>query len=126
MSPMIGVILGLLIVLQIVAAVFGLRMWKFIRVLVDVHASVACDLKVGMFLVFATALKIEQDNDKCESEHDDWETLLSHIVHATTDMCANAGIDGRKYVLSDMARVMMRQMKARSVYHADGPRAKPQ
>lgn len=116
--------LMLILVLQIVGGWFALRMWRFFRVLVDVHASVVCDAKVFGYLVFSTLLAIAQDNDKGEAESDDPETIVHQIQHMTRDMCVNTDIDPRRYVLSDMARLAFRMLRSRSRYHAPNPGGK--
>jgi len=117
MSPTVLTILMLLLVLQIVGGLFALKMWKWFRVLVDVHASLACDAKTWAFVAFAAVLRIEQDNDKGTSNHDDVHTIVTHIGNMATDMCVNATIDARRYALDDMARVMFRLFRHRSKYH---------
>jgi len=109
----VGVILMLLLVLQIVGGWFALRMWRFFKVLVDVHAAIVCDLKVAGFLGFATLLRIEQDNDKGPNDCDDAETIVRQIANMARDLCVNSGIDGRRYKLDDLSRVSYRLLEGR-------------
>lgn len=98
-------VLGVVLLLQGIGAVVTVKVFRLFRVLVDVHASLACDVKVGGFTVLATLVKMGERNGAGSESVEDPVTARKRIEHMVADMCVNCGIDSRRYALPELVGV---------------------